>query len=162
MNFIAREAINPELGSILLAFGAIFMVVFVISFMLFGTKHDTHSYMFPIALVSVIVGGAGLIFGSANAADTTYAAEEAQLKSVQSEIEGSYNFALSDEELAELNYPEDKPTAKFQSFGSFEQTAKDDDGSFVKRELTLIWDDGDMILAQSENGEDFEPLELKR
>jgi len=84
-----------------------------------------------------------------------------RIVAAQTAIEESYDLKLSTDEVEALEYPSERPTSDFESFGSIDKTTLADDDSILKREISLVWKDGKMILAQSKNGEDFEPLELQ-
>lgn len=161
MDFIAYEGINVALGHVAFALVAIFAISWILCLVAMANSKSSKA-LGLVATVTFCVAFLLGCVGTVLVSPSTTLAKPVRADNIRSEIDESYGIGVSDEELASLAYPESKPTTKFQSFGSFEQTTKESDGNFVKRELTLLWDDGRMILAQSKNGENFEPLELKR
>lgn len=85
----------------------------------------------------------------------------AQQNSLSTEIEKNYGLVLTHEEIRALNYPLNEPSESFKAYGSFERMFPAEDGYAFNR-IYLIWDEGEMLLAESETGEDFTPLEKER
>jgi len=83
---------------------------------------------------------------------------EARSESLGQEIQKSYGFELTTDQLAELNYPEDRPSGGFESYGSTLSAVQDGDGKIVRRELFLIWTGDSMALSAA--GIDGEILPL--
>lgn len=110
-----------------------------------------------IAGLLVMVGGSILVFNmfpSEDASPVDTAASK--------QIYDTYGLKLTNSEMEGLQYPQLKtsPTEDFEVYGSISQIAKTDGDGYSKRDLYLIWDDGKMILAESENGEKFTPLTM--
>jgi hypothetical protein len=160
MDVIPLEGFNVPLGQSALALSAIFLIGTVASLVLGIKLKSNFLQILPAFLFVVAFALGGFGFTAVN--PQSIIAWDNQEKGIQNEIKSNYGITLSEEELEELEYPDSKLTSDFEAFGSFEETTRGEDGNFVKRELTLIWADDEMILAQSENGEDFKPLELKR
>lgn len=83
-----------------------------------------------------------------------------QTKAIQMDVEASYDLKLTENEVLLLKYPSSEPEVAFEAFGSVEKMLKTAD-SYAKSEIYLIWDEGKMLLAESETGEDFTPLKSK-
>lgn len=78
-----------------------------------------------------------------------------------SSVQKTYGVELSDDERMALQYPSEKPKGDYEVFGSFE-TVKPSAEGFLKKVTYLIWQDEKMILAESTDGENFEPLEAQQ
>lgn len=71
-----------------------------------------------------------------------------------------YGVALTESDVFNLGFPHTEPTADYQAFGTIEHTGPVGD-SFESRDITLIWSDGRLLLAESVSGEQFTPLEAE-
>ncbi len=117
-------------------------------------KQGTKPWQAFVSLGIVVILGEALAIGGLAPGGLT---QHAQLRE---EIKRSYGIELTSKEDSALRYPTTRPESDFQSYGSFERMLKVD-GTLIKREIYLIWEDGKFYLAQSANGEEFTPLEAK-
>lgn len=81
-------------------------------------------------------------------------------QSVIAEVEDTYGLKLTVEELAKLEWPSEKPKGDYQSYGTIERTLPEGD-SFTRRELTLIWSEDELILAESVDSDEFTELKSR-
>lgn len=123
---------------------------------------DTERLIIPL-VSGVIVGGLAFLVGlvslivSSNSAISARA--DWKVRAI-AEVEETYGIELSGSEFAALQFPMFEPEDEFVAFGSIDRTEKSGD-AFEKRELTLIWSDGELFLAESVDGEEFVPLEAR-
>lgn len=83
---------------------------------------------------------------------------DARSETLAQDIQESYGFELTSDQIAELNYPEDRPSGDFVSYGSTVSAAEDGDGKVVRRELFLIWTGDKMALAAAGADGEIFPL----
>lgn len=163
MNYIERVGVNVPLGQIFFGL-AVFALVAMVVFILVEnrrTKGEWPGKSFIVFLALLVTLAGGVTTWIALAASTTSMAYGNQQRAFQEQAEQTYGITLRDEQFENLKYPVDRPKGGTQSFGSFDQTSVVGDGKFLKRELTLVWTNGKMVLAESTNGEDFTPLKAK-
>ena len=150
------QYITYELGPMhyisygLLGLGAL---AFLTAIVLFFTGRVSPVYALGGAMI-VFAGGVFLIMAEPTKTPTV------QDRAAAEAIEEDYGIELTDEELMALDYPREKPTADFEAFGSFEQMLPADDGGYELNRVFLIWDDGEMKLAKSTDGESFSELKF--
>lgn len=106
-------------------------------------------------LASLVVAAFALLFGF-GARGMDREANESRLKywktsSIRLEALDTYGINLLPKEIDELRYPERRPTVPEKTFGTLERSV-DAYGVREKQQVTLLWRDGKMILAQK--GED--------
>lgn len=78
----------------------------------------------------------------------------------EAELRETYGIELSDDQLAELQYPKVRPTVDFKPFGSVELVEQaGNSNEYTGTKVYLIWEDGKMILAETTDGESFEAIE---
>jgi len=165
MNYIERVGTNEGLVYSMVALaivGAVGAGIFI-TLLVRRTKEDASGSAGPFAGVFFSFAAllAGLLVSISAAGPESMEARGEQLHHFQKEAEKTYGITIRESQVHQLKYPRDKPRAGTQSFGSFKQTAVVGDGKFLRRELTLVWVDGKMVLAESTNGEDFTPLKTK-
>lgn len=165
MNYIERVGTNEGLVYFMLALGvlgALSTAVFI-TLLVRRTKENASDASGPFIGVffSIIALISGLTVSFLAAGPDSMEARGEQLHSFQKEAEKTYGITIRESQVQQLKYPRDKPRGGTQSFGSFKQTAAVGDGKFLRRELTLVWVDGKMVLAESTNGEDFTPLKTR-
>lgn len=73
------------------------------------------------------------------------------------EAEEMYGVELSDEDFEALKFPATGPEEDFVVYGTISETAKSGEG-YDRHDITLIWDDGELLLASSVDGEQFTEL----
>ena len=160
MNYIERVGVNVPLGQIFFGLTAIALVALVVFLLVENkrSKGDWSGWIF-LLFCCLLIGTATsfILTGS-----TTLMAYGNQQKAFHEQAEKTYGITIRDEQVEALNYPKDRPQGGTQSYGSFKQTSVGSDGKFVRRELTLVWTNGKMVLAESTNGEDFTPLKTRR
>lgn len=81
-------------------------------------------------------------------------------KTAIAEVKETYGIELTASEFYDLGFPKQEPEDDFAAYGSIDRTERSGD-TFEKHELTLIWSDGELFLAQSVDGEEFVPLEAR-
>jgi hypothetical protein len=69
----------------------------------------------------------------------------------------TYGTSLTREDMGKLEYPGKKPTQDFQVFGKIQADNPTETG-FTRTETFLIWRDGKMLLAASQDGENFSEI----
>lgn len=79
---------------------------------------------------------------------------------VAAQVSEKYGFELSGENLDTLDYPKEAPTSDFDVYGSFDRNSRTENG-FTSIETHLVWRDGEMVLAESSNGETFTEIRKK-
>lgn len=70
--------------------------------------------------------------------------------------------SLTEEQVQDIwyNVPSSKPDARFKVMSTIELPPEEGSGgAFTKREVSLVWNGEGYVLAQSADGEKFEPLE---
>jgi len=163
MNYIERVGVNVPLGLGFFGLAAVALIALVVVFLVENrrTKGDWSGKSFAVFCVLLGVTACSVVTGSILTASTTNIARDSQKEALKEQVKETYGLTLRDDQLAKLKYPGDRPQGGTQSFGAFEQTSMVGDGKFLKREITLVWVDGKMVLAESTNGEDFTPLESR-
>jgi len=163
MNYIERIGVNVPLGLAFFGLAAIALVALVVFILVENrrTKGDWSGRSFVVfcALAIAFVGSVGTSLCLIT--PTTYAARDKQEAAIREQVKDTYGVTLRDDQFEKLKYPEDRPKGGTQSFGSFEQTSMVGDGKFLKREISLVWVDGKLVLAESADGENFAPLKVK-
>lgn len=154
MDFIPYASV-PNLGWIAWVLGAS-LILFVIALF------SDYERWAPAALVASILG----IFASVAAPIAVGAATNEPIaawnQAVIEQVEGAYSLTLTSNDLYELGFPRtvSEPEGIYQSYGTIERTVPVGDG-FERREITLIWSDGELILAESVSGDEFTELKSR-
>lgn len=163
MNYIERVGVNIPLGLGFFGLAAVALIALVVFILVETrrTKGDWSGRGYAVFFILLFILAGSAVTGTALTSPAAYAAHDNQEAAVKEQVKETYGVTLRDDQLAKLKYPEDRPEGGTQSFGSFEQTSMVGDGKFLKREVTLVWVDGKMVLAESTNGEDFTPLKAK-
>jgi len=153
---------------VLLGIGAVYYLL-VIVLAIWNIKHEVGAVgefvLDSFGVAFILVPASALVFGVAFALFHTNEAASIQAdqrESAKVEIDETYGIELTGDQVLTLDYPEEKPTEDFQVFGSFDQREQTDGVNFTERTVYLVWADGKFGLSQSEDGENFESLELKR
>lgn len=112
----------------------------------------------PFTAAHTIFLGGLFGFGIALIGFVLYAplsAEERQHRDrkVLSELNARYDLGLSRTDFMGLGYPATHPQHSFVQYGSIEMVRRSERGGYSKREIFLLWDQGQMVLANSEDGE---------
>jgi len=144
--------------------GAVFALIGICFAVSFFSEHAENNLMTTSFMVAFLGGAVACFIGPSVVEPKPNLGAEIQHRSeradqLQAEIEKLYGLELTELELSKLNYPDEKPTVDFEAFGTFDRTELTDDDSILRQEITLVWKDGEMILAQSEDGENFTPIE---
>lgn len=135
----------------------ILVVLLLVATFTFGIIFEGIGLLIGLGLTALAAIGT-IVIPWADWTDTQQKNWESQVKL---EVAETYGMDLSTDELQQLLYPPNEPSASFLSYGSIDQVIPAEDGEFTARKLTLIWQDGKMFLADAvANG--FEPLETIR
>lgn len=111
------------------------------------------------ALVASILGILASVAAPIAVGAATNGPIAAWTQTVIEQVEDTYGLTLTEQDLYELEFPRtvSEPEGAYQSYGTIERTVPVGDG-FERRELTLIWSDGELILAESVSGDEFTEL----
>ncbi len=156
MNYVAFNS-TLIYGGVLAA-----VILALVGIGLIATRRDKSESVNSIQSNLKMMGS--LLLGIAVVAVSTTIATDSFHSAVRAEVKDTYGLELSDEEIAALEYPGAKPREDFAVFGSFAQNQRGEagSGSLSQREIYLTWDDGEMHLAESTDGENFTPLAAAR
>lgn len=86
--------------------------------------------------------------------------DEAKAEVVET-LSSTYGTDITVDELefySGLRYPKEKPKEDFEVFGSVERDAEKAGGGFERQTIYLIWQDDELRLAESADGEVFDVL----
>lgn len=153
------EFFDASWAPLVMVIGFIVLVVFsvTINFVANSAKAEKIGTALFIGLgmggFAFLIGMGALIFSMTS---TVSAVAEWKSNAI-AEVEETYGFELTSGEFSALHFPKSEPEDDFVAYGSIARTEKSGD-SFEKRELTLIWSDGELFLAESVDGEEFVPL----
>jgi len=110
-----------------------------------------------VGLFTLMVSALALLSGPTG----SLSALDRQREAARVEIQDVYGLELTEGEMAKLKYPEAEPESNFEAFGSIDKITKAGDEKLLERKLYLVWDEDSFGIFQSENGEDFVPLEAQ-
>lgn len=105
-----------------------------------------------------LVGSAVGFFSIANSLGSYNDAVDERKEAIVSEVDDLYGVELSDEDFEALGFPTEEPKDDFVVYGTISETEKSGSG-YERHDITLIWDDGELLLASSVDGEQFTELE---
>lgn len=100
-------------------------------------------------------------FGALILVFSFYDTVDARVTKVRAEIAKSYGLELTEEQIRELDYPIGESEADFERYGTTVVTERDGSG-YSERRITLLWDEGDLLLAEVDSAGDLELLSLRR
>lgn len=106
------------------------------------------------AALAVVVGITTTIVGTVEQNDISAAVRAERVAAVKDE----YGLALTNDEYWELGFPDTEPETDFEVFGSMQRDAEKPSGGFERQTVYLIWQDGELRLAESADGEVFDVL----
>lgn len=106
------------------------------------------------AALAVVVGMPTTIVGSVGLTKERAVVREERVAAVQDE----YGLALTGGEYSRLYFPDEKPKSDFEVFGSVERDTEKPGGGFERQTIYLIWQDDELRLAESADGEVFDVL----
>lgn len=109
-----------------------------------------------ICALALVGSAVGFIWFS-NSLNAYNEAADDRKASIIDEAEDVYGVELSDEDFEALEFPTEKPKDDFVVYGTISETEKSGDG-FERHDITLIWSDGELLLAGSVDGEEFTEL----
>lgn len=113
-----------------------------------------------VGVIICVLALAGSLFGFAsltNALDDYNEAVADRQAAIIAEADEMYGVELSDEDFEALEFPTEEPDEDFVVYGTISETEKSSDG-YDRHDITLIWDDGELLLASSVDGEQFTEL----
>lgn len=156
MQYIETHTLLPGWTSVLGLVGMAFFFLLSLFFIIRSERHRSRrdSGIAYLLLLPMIVSG---IFAAVAGLEDFSERRE----TLRQEISDQYGIELTTDEIFDLSYPSEEPTADFEAFGSFDKVLRVD-GELLKREVYLIWEDGKFFLAESATGEEFTELEAKR
>jgi len=159
MDFIAPELSTAYIViALLFAAGGAVLLAFGISHIFRKKNNLDVTFVFIAVVLSIfLIGGPTLML--VGGAESSTGALERQREAVRAEIQESYGLELTEAEMAKLKYPEAEPESNFEAFGSIDKVTKAGDEKLLERKLYLVWDEDSFGIFQSENGQDFVPLE---
>lgn len=102
--------------------------------------------MSVFGLVTALVAGSFWVFGSLSD-------RAEQVESARKVMSSTYGIEVDRAKMDELGYPNERPTADFRVFGST---------VLGSEKVTLVWKDGEMILATDVSGRSAVELETTR
>ena len=106
------------------------------------------------AALAVLGGATTAIVGTVENKDISAAVRTERIAAVHD----GYGLALTNDEYWELDFPDEEPKADFEVFGSMQRDAEKPGGGFERQTVYLIWQDGELRLAESADGEVFDVL----
>lgn len=139
------------LGIIGIGVGALLFVASI--FLVMGENRERAIYAFFACAACILLGFMGY-------ARPDVAAHEARVEMV--EQTSRLYPSLTEEQAQNIwsNVPSGKPDDSFKVMSTVELPPEvGSGGSFTKREVSLVWNGEGYVLAQSVDGEKFEPLE---
>lgn len=160
----APEFFDASWAPVVTVIGFVVLVAFLVTATCVSGSFRLNPERLIVPLVSgVVVGGVTFLIGLVSLVISSNSAISAvgdwKVRAI-AEVEETYGIELSRSEFAALQFPMFEPEDDFVAFGSIDRTEKSGD-VFEKRELTLIWSDGELFLAESVDGEEFVPLEAR-
>ena len=116
----------------------------------------------PAAMVASILGILASMAAPIAVGVATKEPIAAWRQAVIEQVEDTYGLTLTADDLYELDFPRtvSEPEGACQSYGTIERTVPVGDG-FERREITLIWTAGELILAESVSGDEFTELKSR-
>lgn len=111
-----------------------------------------------IICLLALVGSGVAFFSVSNDIRSYDEAVEERKAAIIDEAEDLYGVELSDEDFETLSFPTEEPKDDFVVYGTISETEKSGDG-FERHDITLIWSDGELLLAGSVDGEEFTELD---
>lgn len=113
----------------------------------------------PPAIIASILGILASLAAPTAVGAATKEPIAAWKQTVIEQVEDTYGLTLTEQDVYELGFPRtvSEPKGDYQSYGTIERTVPVGDG-FERREITLIWSDGELILAESVSGDEFTEL----
>lgn len=148
MDHISLELAFPEALIIALFFSGI--AVLLIASKWADVRASTAAFVFALVLT-----GAGILPLLENAER-----RQSWEAALRSQISESYKLEISEFELYELLYPATRPEEDFKVYGSFERSVPLDKG-FELVETFLVWQNGEMMLAESKDSKTFTEIGAK-
>jgi hypothetical protein len=118
-----------------------------------------------VMLVSLLVaGGSGIamFLSLVNSDIQRGRIVELRAERIRAELNEHYGIRLTARDLADLRYPEAKPSSDFEVFGSMLQRERVSESSFVELKIYLVWMDGRFQLSKSKDGKSFKELKPAR
>jgi len=173
MNFIPRAEVDlswtyPWLAVLGVLAVAALVLLFVLEAKVLANKASARAKKFyegplnPITATLVCAAFACVLAVGIAYIPLTENALEAQREGFQSEVESFYGVVLTDDQARSLHYPSKAPSENFVVYGTVEISSLTPEDTILKREVSLVWRGGEFILASSENGETFVPLDPKK
>lgn len=113
-----------------------------------------------LAVAGFVGMAAGAVTGGVTATQEGERSEEAMAQVVET-LNSTFGTDIAPNELgyySGLEYPKEKPETDFEVFGSVQRDAEKPDGGFERQTIYLIWQDDELRLAESADGEVFDVL----
>jgi len=161
MDFIAPEPIDSTIFTLMGVGGIILLGVFAFGFFVLMTQKRVSKWLAVVVALSMVGGMVLALMGDGLSDHAKRNALQERDSRVIAAIEEIYELELTESELAKLNYPKAEPESNFEAFGSIDKITKAGDEKLLERKLYLVWDEDSFGIFQSENGEDFVPLEAQ-
>ena len=120
----------------------------------------------PVAATGLALGFAGILGMAVGLTVMVFSTGAAQANrsqwqsDVKDEVKDVYGIELTTKEFKALDFPMQKPDEKFVAYGTISETTQAGD-NFERHDITLIWANGELLLASSVDGEQFTPLDAE-
>lgn len=156
MDFISLSYTDPNPWMMVSYFGLLLGVIGLAFSMMAGRGRKVLVSIF--ATLAVLTWGGGLVV-SVVTSEAKKAAIASAMEERKAEVAEVYDLKLTDDEYESLRFPDSEPEEKFAVFGSIAQDVEKSSGGFERQTIYLIWQFGELSLAQSADGETFTVLE---
>lgn len=157
MKFIELTYGDSALSTVLFVLAAVAFLTVVVMIFLAGSKIIEFSALTNTLFVALMVVAVASATWATLSMPSGLEARKDQLKEVKGQIEDRYDIRLSKDEVRELDYPREEPEKDFEVFGTVTRNVELKEG-FERQELSLLWRDGRLELAQSNDGKGFTAL----
>jgi len=161
MDYLASETVDTTGATVMLIGGIVLLLASFVSFGFGVTGKIPVWSVVPIALAMI----SGVVLLAGGASSPSYAeleAKQARDEKVATVMTERYEVTFSGEDVGQFEYPDSRPESDFEVFGSVKKAVQVEDANFEQRELYLVWANDRFELSQSDNGEDFQALEIQR
>ncbi len=152
-----------------LSWGIVGLYAFPLAFVLAGlwymdSKRANTRRKQNLALIPVIAGMLGVLglvsVQGVHVSQNFEAEKEARVQAAET-LNETFGADITESELKDyrgLLYPKERPEADFEVFGSVKRDVEKSDGGFERQTIYLIWQDEELRLAESADGEVFDVL----
>jgi len=146
------------LGSTALSLGVVSILPIVILTGNFGPGSPLVRGLALLVVISPVFGLLGIALSATVPHEMKELRKKERIEKLRVSVGKHYGLTLSVAEFAALNYPLDRPTGKFQVYGSIIRMDQVSGAAFVEQKIYLVWADGELKLSSSRDGKRFKEL----